>query len=172
MSTVDTTSFLNTQRATSGSGATGFSSLSSEDFTKIILTELSKQDPLKPNDTSQLIEQISGIRSIQSDMDLSSKLEALIGQNEFSSAATLIGKRVSGLTEENRRMTGVVKTLAKTSEGPILTLADGTVLRLSKVDSIEQVTTGTPAPSTTTTTTSTGTPPATGGTTEPTEIDP
>ena len=53
--------------ASGGSIATvekGFGALDSDEFTKLILTELGNQDPLEPNDTKALLEQLSIIRSI------------------------------------------------------------------------------------------------------------
>jgi len=117
--------------------ATGFSALSSEDFAQIIFTELSKQDPLAPNDTNALIQQISGIRSIQSNMDLSSKLNSLVSQNEFSAAATMLGKSVSGVSLEAARVEGIVRSVAQTSEGALLTLADGSRVLMSQVDEVQ-----------------------------------
>lgn len=117
--------------------ASGFSALSSEDFAQIIFTELSKQDPLAPNDTNALIQQISGIREIQSNMDLSSKLGSLVAQNEFSAAATLLGKSVSGLSLESARAQGLVRSVAQTSEGALLTLADGSRVLMSQVDEVQ-----------------------------------
>ena len=50
----------------SGAGvALTHGALGSEEFLKIILTELTSQDPLSPNDTSALLDQISTIRSIK-----------------------------------------------------------------------------------------------------------
>jgi flagellar hook assembly protein FlgD len=40
-----------------------FSEMSSEDFMKIIFTELQSQDPFKPNDSGALLEQMNSIRS-------------------------------------------------------------------------------------------------------------
>src|SRR2546423_13913932 len=95
---------LSSSTGSTSASPTGFSALSAEDFSKIIFTELSKQDPLQPNDTNALLQQISSVRAIQSDMDLTSKLSALVNQNEFASAATLIGKTVSGVDESNDRV--------------------------------------------------------------------
>jgi len=117
----------------------GFSALSSEDFAKIIFTELGRQDPLQPNDTNALLEQLSSVRSIQADMDLSDRLQSLVNQNEFSSAATLIGKSVSGVTETNTRVTDRVRSISRTDDGPVLTLAGGQRLRLSNLDEIREV---------------------------------
>jgi flagellar basal-body rod modification protein FlgD len=116
--------------------ATGFSALSAEDFSKIIFTELSKQDPLQPNDTNALLQQISAVRAIQSDMDLSTNLQSLVNQNEFSSAATLIGKTVSGVDENNDRVSGQVMALSRTQDGTYLTLQTGERIKVSNLDQI------------------------------------
>ena len=42
----------------------GFSSLSSADFIRIIFAELANQDPVQPNDSSALLDQMSSIRNI------------------------------------------------------------------------------------------------------------
>jgi len=43
-----------------------FSELKSEDFIRIIFTELANQDPLQPNDTGALLDQLNSIRDIES----------------------------------------------------------------------------------------------------------
>ena len=78
-----------TQRNSQGNSGRGMSELSSEDFTQLIITELTKQDPLQPNDTNALLNQIATIRSIESDTSLSTSLSSLVEQNDFSSAATI-----------------------------------------------------------------------------------
>lgn len=115
----------------------GFSSMTSDDFAKIIFTELTKQDPLSPSDTNALIQQISGIRSIQSNMDLTSKLESLVSQNEFAGAATLIGKKATGLSNDGSRVSGLVKSVSNSREGAILSLEGGTSLLFSALEKVE-----------------------------------
>ncbi len=115
---------------------TGFSGLSSADFTKLIFEELTNQDPLAPNDTNALIQQIANIRSIQSDMDLSDRMGNLVDQQEFTAASNTIGKLVSGITDDNSRVTDVVRSVVRTSEGTILALADGNLVAFDRVDLI------------------------------------
>jgi flagellar basal-body rod modification protein FlgD len=124
--------------ASSTNVKSGFSALTSEEFTKLVLTELSNQDPLSPNDTNQLLQQISTIRSIQSDVDLSDGLTGLVSQNEFASASTLIGKSISGLTEDRTRVEGLVASVSRTKDGPVLTLSDGTRVAMNQVDAIRE----------------------------------
>ena len=81
-------------------GSTGtnrFNELSSEDFLQIIFTELQQQDPFEPNDSSALLEQLNSIRAIESDIDLTKKLEDIVPSthgttvpNVFRSEYTLL----------------------------------------------------------------------------------
>lgn len=122
--------------STPGAPSSGFSTMTSEDFTRIIFTELSKQDPLQPNDSSQLLQQISMIRSIQADVDLTDRIKGVAVQNEFAAAAGLIGKHVSGVTEAGDRVRNTVLSVARTKTGPVLTLATGERVAMSNVDEI------------------------------------
>ena len=137
--------------AVSGTGVaqpakTGFSAMTSEDFTKLIFMELSKQDPTQPSDTNQLLQQLSQIRSIQSDTDLSSRLSALVNQNEFSNASALIGRMISGVSEDNERVAGLVNAVTRTNQGTFVTLGTGVRVNISNVDEIQQVNTTAAAP--------------------------
>jgi len=116
-----------------------FSSLNSQDFVKIMFTELSNQDPLKPNDSNAMLQQMANLRSIQSDLDLSDKLESLVSQNQMASASSLLGKVVSGISEASERVIGVVATVSRTDQGPVLTLTDGTRVAFSQVDELAEL---------------------------------
>jgi flagellar basal-body rod modification protein FlgD len=119
--------------------ANAYSDLGSEEFMKIILTELSRQDPLKPNDTGALLEQLATLRSIQSDSDVQKGMKNLVGQNEFAAAAGLIGQGVSGISEDFQRVNGVVATVSRTDSGPVLTLGSGIRVPLGQVDTVVQL---------------------------------
>ena len=64
-----TATSLDRPTSTSGVAPNAFSELTSEEFVKIMFTELSNQDPLKPSDSSALLQQMSNLRSIQSDIE-------------------------------------------------------------------------------------------------------
>ncbi|HHN78508.1 MAG TPA: hypothetical protein ENK11_07540 [Phycisphaerales bacterium] len=116
--------------------ARGFSEISSEDFMSMMMSELTNQDPLKPNDTQQLLNQISSIRSIESDQSLLDSLGGMISSNEFASAANLIGTLVSGITEQGSRAADVVLSVSRTSDGPVLNLFDGSRVPFKNVDEV------------------------------------
>lgn len=136
MATVD---LLGSATGTTGARASGFSSMTSDEFAKIIFAELGRQDPLAPSDTSTLIQQVSGIRSIESNMDLTDKLNALVSQNEFAGAATLLGRKATGLTLQGVRISGVVESVSQSRDGAILNLENGLSLPVSSVEKVETV---------------------------------
>jgi len=113
-----------------------FGELSSEQFIEIIFTELSNQDPLEPNDTGALIEQMSTLQSMQSDMELTSRLEAIVSQNELAGAASMIGRSITGFTESGVRVSGTVTSVTRTTEGPMLNLDGGSRVPASYVERI------------------------------------
>ncbi|MCW5775124.1 MAG: hypothetical protein KIS87_01585 [Phycisphaeraceae bacterium] len=121
---------------TSSSGGGGLSALSPEQFFKVIFTELANQDPLQPNDTTALLQQLSTIRSIQSDMDLSDRMGQLVTQNEFVSGASLIGRHVSGLSESGARVQGIVRSASRTDSGVVLRLDTGERVPVKRLDEV------------------------------------
>ena len=75
-----------------------FSDMSSEDFVRIIFTELANQDPLAPSDSTALLQQLNSIRSIDSDLQLIEQLKSLVTENQLAAARNLIGKFFTFLT--------------------------------------------------------------------------
>lgn len=113
-----------------------FSAMTSQEFLQILFTELANQDPFAPSDSGALLDQLQSIRSIESDIQMTDKLEALVGQNELASAANLIGTIISGISEQNLRVVGYVSSVSKTLDGTVLNLRDGDRVRMSMLDEI------------------------------------
>jgi flagellar basal-body rod modification protein FlgD len=77
----------------------GLESLRSEDFMRILITELQQQDPLEPSNTSDMISDVSQIRSIELSGKLTKSLEELAGRQRLTGLGELIGKYVSALVK-------------------------------------------------------------------------
>jgi hypothetical protein len=116
--------------------ASGFSQMTSEDFIQVIFTELANQDPFQPNDSAALLEQLGSIRSIESDMQLSTKLESLVFENQLSAATSMIGKFVGGLTPEGMRVGGNVLSVVRQGGEVAVELDSGWFLPLDGVETI------------------------------------
>jgi flagellar hook assembly protein FlgD len=89
--------------------------------------------------TKALLEQLSTIRNIQSSTDLSDKLTSLVSQNEFAGASQLIGKAVSGVTQDNTRKLGIVSGVSKTSKGSVVILDDGSRIDFKNIDEVQDI---------------------------------
>ncbi len=126
--------------ATSGTSAkvkkNGFSDMTSEEFMKIMFTELSNQDPMKPNDSNAMLQQLNSIRSIESDSEMITQLKAVTSQNQFASAGTLMGKTVQGLTVDSNRVAGKVVSVSKQGDEVALLLDSGWVLPMSSLEAV------------------------------------
>lgn len=95
--------------ASSGSsGAGGFASVDMNEFLKLLIAQMQNQDPLSPMENTEIMQQIGQIREIGATDKLTSTLDSvLMGQN-LSTASSLIGKKVTALTDDGRNVTGVV----------------------------------------------------------------
>ncbi|MHC4108683.1 MAG: flagellar hook capping FlgD N-terminal domain-containing protein [Planctomycetota bacterium] len=122
-----------------------FSEMSSSDFIRIIFTELTHQDPFAPNDSSALLEQLNSIRSIESDLQLEERLKSLVSENQFSAASGLMGKYVTGLTENLDRVSGYVVSVLRQGDAVQLELDNGWRLPMGSVESVTDTSAGPPA---------------------------
>jgi len=127
-----------TDAAIRSTASSGFSSMSSADFIRIMFTELANQDPFAPSDSSALLEQMNSIRSIESNIDLMERLDTLVFENKLSSAANLIGKEIQGLTPDGLRVEGAVTTVRRFGDDVLLELANGWRLSIDNVETIHQ----------------------------------
>ena len=110
--------------------------LDSQEFLGIILAELQAQDPLAPNDTSALVQQLSSVRSIESDLKLTERLEALVSDNRLASAASMVGRRVEGIDAAGQSIVGTVAAVRTNAGSPVLLFEDGASIDLSRVTAV------------------------------------
>lgn len=117
-------------------GSSGFSAMKSEDFVKIIFTELQNQDPFQPNDSSALLQQLSSIRSIESDMQLTKQLESLVFQNQLAGASNMIGRYIQGMTDGGVRVDGKVISVVRQGDWIGVELDTGWIIQVDQIELI------------------------------------
>ncbi len=125
--------------------------LDSEAFFKMLITQLQTQDPLDPVSNSDVVAQISQIRDLESSTKLSATLDKLAemqsllaSQQQFGSAATLIGSYVEGAVAaedgSGRFVSGVVTGIRFDPDGaPILEIHNGEELPMQSLSQITNV---------------------------------
>ena len=113
--------------------------LDSGDFFKLLIAQLSNQDPLEPVSNEELLGQISSIREIELSSTLTESLRSLTSQQGLGSASALIGRYVTGLPGPDGIVeSGLVVGLRIGDDGrPMLQLSSGAELSLDQVGTIE-----------------------------------
>lgn len=129
-------------------GGGGFAEMASEDFVKILMTELTNQDPLEPNDSQAILNQLSSLRNIESQTQLQDKLESLVLQNELSQAGGMIGKKIEALDEESDKIEGIVTAVRVVDGKAELELDTGKTVAMDRVTRITEKSPAAPTPPT------------------------
>jgi flagellar basal-body rod modification protein FlgD len=110
--------------------------LKTEDFIKMMITQLQNQDPMEPAKNQELLAQMSQIGQLQSATSLQESLKGMVLQNQIGSASSLIGKTVQGLDSQDDPVSGLVNSVKVASDGVSLELDNGKSLALSRVTQI------------------------------------
>ena len=130
---------MTTQGAANVTGAAD--ALTGEDFFKLLIAQLSNQDPLEPTSNQELLQQISSIRDIELSTTLTESLKSLTHQQRYASAAGLIGNYVTGRADADDqtalRPEGVVVGVRFLPDGrALLQLDSGTELALEQIETV------------------------------------
>jgi flagellar basal-body rod modification protein FlgD len=107
--------------------------LKTEDFIKMMITQLQNQDPLEPAKNQELLAQMSQIGQLQSSTTLQESLRSMVMQNQIASAANLIGKLVQGMDDYNETVAGVVTSIRMEKDQVHLELDNGKTLQMTRV---------------------------------------
>ena len=105
------------------------SSLSIQDFLRILTSQLNNQDPLKPMDNQEFVAQLAQFTTLQQSQQLNEKIDSLLSIQAATQSVGLIGRNVE-LNTASGQQNGRVTALDFSSGQPQLsvTLTSGTVL--------------------------------------------
>ena len=82
-----------------------------EQFLKILVTELSNQNPMDPMDNGEFMQQLVGLQSLEQTAALTDSLKSFEQFMQMSSAGNLIGHTIKGLTTGGEQVEGVVTSV-------------------------------------------------------------
>ncbi len=88
---------------------------------KIILTQLTYQDPLKPMDNFQFVSQLAQFSQIQIGQTTNDRLQSLVTAQATTQASGLLGQQVD-IAVNGGRLTGKVSAIAFESGEPRITM--------------------------------------------------
>lgn len=125
--------------STQGTATSAFG-LSFESLLRIILTQLTFQDPLKPMDNFEFVSQLAQFSQLQLGQTANDRLQLLVGAQGSSQAAALLGREVD-VPAGSATLSGKVVAVSFASGDPRLTIqtAGGQTISNIAIGSISQI---------------------------------
>ena len=108
-------------------------SLSMQDFLKVLFTQLTYQDPLKPLDNQQFMAQIAQFATLQQTQQTNTSIAQLVTNQAALSSVGLIGRTVD-VTASDGPATGTVSALSLAGSSPQLSITTTGGAVLSNID--------------------------------------
>src|SRR5690606_24154933 len=95
--------------------------LSLQDFLRILTSQLSNQDPLKPLDNQEFVTQVAQFSTLEQSRQLNEKIDQLLAVQSVTSSVGLLGKTVD-IDISGNTVTGQVTGINYASGDPRLTV--------------------------------------------------
>jgi flagellar basal-body rod modification protein FlgD len=111
--------------------------VSMNDFLKLLVTELENQDPTSPMDNSQILEQVSQIKAIESNQRLSDTLLYMQTQQNLTAASALLQKTVTGLDDSGNMVSGTVDKVTVSSSDGVKVCIGTSTMSLSNITEVD-----------------------------------
>lgn len=107
---------------------------------KIILTQLTYQDPLKPMDNFEFVSQLAQFSQLQQSQTLNDQITSLLSAQSVTQATGLLGRTVD-FTTGSTTSSGVVNAVSLSSGTPTVTVktSDGQTIADVDIANISQV---------------------------------
>lgn len=121
----------NTEKA-SGTGSGAFDQ---DSFLKILVAQLSNQDPLNPLDQNEFIAQMAQFTQVEQTLKLNENLETLGNTLRFSSSL-LVGAHVQYAGEDGQIATGTIQAVLFEKDAVRVRMADGTECPLDSISTV------------------------------------
>ena len=105
-------------------------------FMRLLVTELTYQDPMAPVDNKEFIAQLAQFSSLEATENLQKTFEQSAQSMQWTQAVSLIGKTVSGVSDESGDVSGVVIGAGLENGNVVLELDGGTMIGLNTVKKV------------------------------------
>jgi flagellar basal-body rod modification protein FlgD len=114
-------------------------SLGKEDFLKLLVAQLTQQDPTNPMKDTEFVAQLATYSGLEQQMNMNKNLETLVASsaaNTAASAVSLIGTVVGYTGEDGSLKTGMVSFLDIVDGDVNLYLTDGSYIPFKAVEQV------------------------------------
>ena len=111
--------------------------LGKDAFLKLLIAELSNQDPTNPVEDREFISQMATFSTLEQMQNMNKTMEGMAEANKFS-AVNYIGKAVAFTNDEGKQVPAIVKAIWFENGKTILDTSEGDV-ELEKVEGISEI---------------------------------
>jgi flagellar basal-body rod modification protein FlgD len=111
------------------------------DFLKVLLTQLTNQDPLKPQDGNAMLQQMGQIQNIQSMLSMQDNITQSRRDGQMTLGQSLIGKTAKVFNADNEPYTGIVKEVRIEGKNVVLGMDNGASYPISNLSAVLSTTT-------------------------------
>ncbi|WP_084125125.1 flagellar hook capping FlgD N-terminal domain-containing protein [Demequina sp. NBRC 110054] len=134
---VTTTSLTTTSALTTGTTvATDETSLDSDDFLTLLVTQLTNQDPSNPMDTGEMVAQQIAMAQMEAVVTQTETIQEQFALTMRMAAADLVGKEVSYYDSEGDIVTGEATGASYADSVPVISV-DGVEVTLDEILSVD-----------------------------------
>lgn len=96
--------------------------LSMDDLLKLLMTELSYQDPLKPVDNKDFLTQMAQFSSLDTTRQLNDNIQSLLNAQNLNQTVGLLGKTIDAQKDDGTIISGTVTALKLVAGTPEITV--------------------------------------------------
>lgn len=132
---VDSISNTSTSPADTADSRIPTQSLGQEDFLKLLVAQLTSQDPMNPKKDTEFIGQMAQFSSLEQTRSMAQQVQQLTGSQQWIQAASLLGRAVQVQTGPDSYQQGVVSEIRTSGSEPQLVIG-GQVYKLAQVQSL------------------------------------
>lgn len=98
--------------------------LGQDEFLKILVTQMTSQDPLNPQKDTEFIAQMAQFSALENSKAMQEEMTALRSRQDFLQANSLLGREVELATGGDTRILGTVDGVKMESGEPLLVIDD------------------------------------------------
>lgn len=133
------TGATNSQNNMNGVSSAVTQTLSQQDFLKLLVSQMTSQDPLNPTNSQDLLSQMTEFSTLNANTSMQTQLASMQSLNQFSEAGNLLGKQVTLQVDSNTVANGVVSGVDTSGSVPGI-IVNGQTYSLAQVISVANAT--------------------------------
>jgi flagellar basal-body rod modification protein FlgD len=110
--------------------------LDQKDFLKLLITQMTSQDPMNPMSNENFMAQMAQFSTLQETQTMSGNITQLRSEQQVLQANSMLGKTVSLQVDDSTATSGVVSAVHINAEGTPQIIVDGAAYNLNQITTI------------------------------------